>query len=743
MKFRQIIIFLLFINLLLQLYCASVIIKHPLVGITINQVSEQHWLIEKIQNGSWGATVSLEEGQEVIKINGLAIVANNKRELPILQADSVTVLENGETRTLLVSYEGLIAQLVNHFFIPITYVFVTSALCVYLVMQSLINSKSYLILHLQFTALAYISAGAAGRGDLLGNILNSLAIFLSLVSCIYFCNCFLKALSATMIRRLNQLFLLIGTMLILMNILRIWYEDLLAIQIWIELVLYLILSIFLVGMIISSFKNNSRFYAKALFSIFFLGTGPFVLFYVIPTVFLLNPILPAEIAAVFLLVVPICLAAIEFSESSVNLPYALNQLFAHLKLVIPFSLVVSAILVGFSSNQNFQQYSLYFVGMLIATVTLLTYKEWRELKNAQFMRTMSEYNFKNLYQFIRSARDYPSFDALIEYIKNELYTLLKVKTVEIVEYRNENRAYYVDQQFQEVCPGLIYKNDSHYIFVLHESVDICYLAKVDKSFERTEAEALKIVEMFLYVVQNIIEQSIKMDDLILHLSKLDQLHSPSWYRRILVSSSERERFRLSTEIHDTVLQDLIRMNRQIEEIILTSSDKEKRVALLREEMLDIIHMTRDICESLYPPFIEQVGLYQSLQELLAKYKLRVDFIIKDTIEEISYLSIQQQTAVYRIFQELLVNADKHSQARAVVFSMAVINEQITIHYEDDGVGLSGFSPIVEPRSLGLLGMQERVHYYRGTFAMYEREPNGTVIHIVMEIGEDVEINGFR
>lgn len=595
------------------------------------------------------------------------------------------------------------------------------------------------------TALAYISAGAAGRGDLLGTIMNSLAIFLSIVSCIYFCNCFLKALSGRVISLFSKIAVFISTMLIVINILRFWYTDLLAIQIWVELALYLFLSVFLVGMILSSFKNNARFYAKALFSIFFLGTGPFVLFYVMPTLFLLKPQLSAEIAAIFLLIVPICLAAIEFSESSVNFPYALNQLFAHLKLAIPFSLVVSVILVGVGSSPNFQLYSLYFVVTLIATVMLLTYKEWRELKNAQFMRTMSEYNFKNLYQFIRSARDYPSFDALIEYIKNELCMMLKLHTVEIVKYQNEERPYYVDHSFKAVCSGLIYKNDVQYIFVLHESVDVCLLAKVDKSFEQIEAEALKIVEMFLYVVQNIIEQTIKMDDLVMHLSKLDQLHSPNWLRRMLVVSSERERFRLATEIHDTVLQDLIRMNRQMEEVLLTSSHLESKqsVALLKEDLLDTIDTTRDICERLYPPFIEQVGLYQSLQDLLSKYKLRANFIITDTIEDVPFLSIQQQTAIYRIFQELLSNADKHAQARIVKLKLSCQHHQIHIGYADDGVGYRSFPQRDEGSHLGLFGIQQRVRYYRGTFEISENKPSGLAINIVMEIGEDVENHDFR
>lgn len=745
-NYRKIINLFLLVIFLLQLYCTVIILKNPLVGITVKQDIDQRWVIEEVLADGWGASVPLVEKTEVTKINGLDIPSNDRNSMHIMQAENITISHDGESEILVVSYQGLTAQMIKHLLMPLIYIFITSVLCLHLVQRPLVKSKRYLIFHLQFTALAYISAGAAGRGDFLGNTIISLAIFISLVYCIYYCNCFLKTFNEVMVTRLNRLFIFIGTALIMMNIIRIWYKDLLIFQIWIELFLYLTLSAFLAINIIVSFKNNSRFYAKSLFSIFFLGTGPSVLFYAIPTLINYPPILSAEVTAVFLLIVPICLATIELGESSINFPFALNRLFSQLKLILPFNLIVSLILLLLAENRTFQLYSIYFLVIFIASVTLLTYKEWRELKNAHFMTTLKDYNFKHFYKFIQSSRHYPSYQTLIEYIKNELYIMLKVNQIEIVEYRNDERINYLNQQqFQVVCPGLIYKNETYYVFILHESVDSHLLAILDKSFERVESESLKIVEMFLYFVQNIIEQSIKIDDLVGKLSSMDNLHSPNWYRKLLVSSSERERLRISTEIHDTILQDLIRYNRNLEDVMLSLTDVQdrQRVSLLREEMLDVIDTTRDICVSLYPPLIEQMGLYQSLQELLAKYKLRYDFLIEDTIEEINYLSIQQQTAIYRIIQELLSNADKHSAASCAYISLKTENQQIFLDYRDDGIGFVELPENEEVRSLGLIGMQERVQYYRGTFIIRKNVPQGIIINIVMEIGEDFENNGFR
>ena len=133
--------------------------------------------------------------------------------------------------------------------------------------------------------------------------------------------------------------------------------------------------------------------------------------------------------------------------------------------------------------------------------------------------------------------------------------------------------------------------------------------------------------------------------------------------------------------------------------------------LLREEVLDIIDATRDICENLYPPMIERLGLYMSLNTLFEKYKVRYNFLIKDDIEEIDGLSLDQATAIYRIIQELLTNASKHSEAYVIHIVLKKQNHTIYIEYIDDGVGIDKNISLDEIKSLGLIGIQERVNHW--------------------------------
>ncbi|MFB7155434.1 ATP-binding protein [Lysinibacillus sp. NPDC056232] len=726
-----------------QLYCLIIISKGPIIGITITE-QDQKWYIHNIEEEGWGVHQQLEPNTIILEIDGKEIPPHTSSPFTVTHAESLTIWHKGKVETLTVSYEDMTGQLLMHFVIPLIYSLLISALCIYLLQRPLTKNKKYLIFHLQFTALAYISAGAAGRGDFFSNIFNSLAIFISLVNCFFYCIHLLRIVSDSVQKKLRTIFFLIGGLLVTINVLRITIEDFITVQIIFEILVYSILSCLLMINIILAIKSNMKYYAKPLFFIFFLGIGPIVIFYGIPILFNYTPILPADVTALFLMIVPICLIYMELAESYVNLQYALDRMFEHLKLSIPFSLIVSFILILFQEARTIYLFSLYFLIIFIAMIFILSCKEWFEIKNARYMATLKDYNFSDFYHFIKKSTQYSNFENLVDCIKKELSRMLKLNHVEIVEDDIRGHLQYIDEEnYSTICPNLIYKSKENYILVLHETPDSKLLAVVDTHFNKIPFESIKMLELFLYYVQSILDNSLKMDNLAAQLAKLDILHSQRWYSKLWISSTERERIRLSIEIHDTILQDLIRMSRNIEEAIVTVKDMQEKETFshLRNEILDIMDTTRDICENLYPPLIERLGLYKSLNELIGKYKIRFNFIIRDYIEVIEDLSLQQATTIYRIIQELLSNANKHSQAHIVHINLTSKAQRLIIEYIDDGIGLDMNDQLNEIKSIGLMGIQARINYYQGTFEITPNHPSGVVIKISMKIGEDLENNG--
>ena len=100
------------------------------------------------------------------------------------------------------------------------------------------------------------------------------------------------------------------------------------------------------------------------------------------------------------------------------------------------------------------------------------------------------------------------------------------------------------------------------------------------------------------------------------------------------------------------------------------------------------------------------------------------------------LNADIETVLYRFSQEALTNTLKHSGAE--IFSLSIIKSypQIIFLSEDDGVGFDMQRAKNDRRSLGLLGMRERVSLYGGTFQLRSKPGEGTRIRIEIPLSEE-------
>ena len=113
--------------------------------------------------------------------------------------------------------------------------------------------------------------------------------------------------------------------------------------------------------------------------------------------------------------------------------------------------------------------------------------------------------------------------------------------------------------------------------------------------------------------------------------KKEEIHHsyPSWLSRLLFTISEKERANLSIDLHDSVLQDLLQFLRVVDNITEKVDDPHIKVELLelKERMLDNIHLIRETCNELRPPFLSELGIIQSIHLLFDQTKLRSDFML--------------------------------------------------------------------------------------------------------------------
>ncbi len=208
---------------------------------------------------------------------------------------------------------------------------------------------------------------------------------------------------------------------------------------------------------------------------------------------------------------------------------------------------------------------------------------------------------------------------------------------------------------------------------------------------------------------------------------------PSRLLRLLFKLNEHERKRFAQELHDSVLQEQIVWYRKAEQMIADPTldpDMRGKLQAIAEGMLDVMYQIRMTCIDLRPPMLKEAGLASSLASLFELTQLRADYTIDYHLGDIGQaLCEDQMLGIYRVVQELLANASKHSRATLVKISLAASASSIQLHYEDNGVGMDIKKAESAFTSMGVYGMKERVHSMSGQIVFCSAPNDGLSISI--------------
>ncbi|RFU70795.1 PAS domain S-box protein [Peribacillus saganii] len=202
--------------------------------------------------------------------------------------------------------------------------------------------------------------------------------------------------------------------------------------------------------------------------------------------------------------------------------------------------------------------------------------------------------------------------------------------------------------------------------------------------------------------------------------------APSWLLRLLFNLSENERKRLSQDLHDSALQEQIVWYRMLDQL---STDQgvppeiQRQLGQISQGLLDVIYQIRITCNELRPPMLKEEGIVSSLEALFEFVQMRTNFcILFDADSFYHSLDDEQLLAIYRIVQELVANAAKHSNAKAVQFTLKSNLDSFELFYKDNGVGMDLTEGKDSFISMGVYGMKERVRSMDGRID-FQSEPN--------------------
>jgi signal transduction histidine kinase len=205
------------------------------------------------------------------------------------------------------------------------------------------------------------------------------------------------------------------------------------------------------------------------------------------------------------------------------------------------------------------------------------------------------------------------------------------------------------------------------------------------------------------------------------------------YIGLALRAQEEERFRLSRELHDETVQELVVAKAALENVPGAQGQRD-RLDLVDATLQRCIDGIRRLCRALRPSVLDDLGLVPALEWLLSDLADRSG--IRTALEERGdrlRLNPEQELVIFRVAQEALHNIEHHAHASRVVARIAYGAGRLCLEVVDDGCG---FDPAhVRQGSLGLAGMRERASLIGAAFEVSSR-PSATLVRLDLSLGSN-------
>jgi len=202
----------------------------------------------------------------------------------------------------------------------------------------------------------------------------------------------------------------------------------------------------------------------------------------------------------------------------------------------------------------------------------------------------------------------------------------------------------------------------------------------------------------------------------------------------LMKAQEQERIRISGELHDGVMQEMLAVTMMLgtaKRRIPAESDAKATIDKIQDKMIRVGTDIRRLSHDLHPPILQEAGLPKAVQAYCDEFSATSGMAVScEADESASELSRGAALALFRIVQEALGNVAKHAHAKRITVRLARSAGEVSLAVSDDGVGFDS-GRLGTPGGLGLITMRERAGQLNGTFEFESAPGRGTTIRVVI------------
>lgn len=224
-------------------------------------------------------------------------------------------------------------------------------------------------------------------------------------------------------------------------------------------------------------------------------------------------------------------------------------------------------------------------------------------------------------------------------------------------------------------------------------------------------------------MQDITEQRLLQDTLF----EAQTRHKDELAQSVL-QTEEAERKKLGEELHDNINQLLGVVKLYIQHALVNPKMREELLQKSAHYITQTIEEIRNLSRSLLPPALNEQSLLDSLYQLIEdiRHAKEIEFKVQHEGFDESRIPDNKRLVIYRIIQEQLNNALKHSEAKTVVIDLAHNGHHVQLTIQDNGVG---FDPEQVKPGMGLNNIRNRIEVFNGEMEIRSAPGKGCTLEV--------------
>jgi len=198
--------------------------------------------------------------------------------------------------------------------------------------------------------------------------------------------------------------------------------------------------------------------------------------------------------------------------------------------------------------------------------------------------------------------------------------------------------------------------------------------------------------------------------------------------RRLIEAQERERTRIGRELHDDINQRLALLAMELENLRENPSRVRKRAQELWQGIHEIATDVQALSHELHSTKLEYLGAVAGMRSWCKEFADRQNLEIDFMADVSNTLPSEIGLTLFRILQEALHNAVKHSGVKRMEVKLSEQANKVRLVIRDSGKGFD-LETALQGKGLGLTSMRERARLVNGSIAIDSRPMGGTTIQI--------------